>query len=106
MGRIGADRAQFTVWFPIHLYRVINLVYPRVDPYTELGTKRSTSELDREYQRLLDRDKNPLQFLYHGARSPFPPSHLADSPQTTGAAGRRTRRGTCSRSSPRCSSSR
>ncbi|EKM61097.1 uncharacterized protein PHACADRAFT_82700 [Phanerochaete carnosa HHB-10118-sp] len=63
-----SDYPQFTVWFPIHLYRVIVLVCPRVDRYTELGTKRSNSDMNREYQRLLHRDKNPLQFLYHNYR--------------------------------------
>ena len=66
-----AHQLQLTVWFPIHLYKVIKLVYPKVDPYTELGTRRSTSDMDREYQRLLDRDTNPLQFLYHGRSFPF-----------------------------------
>ncbi|TBU35329.1 hypothetical protein BD311DRAFT_745975 [Dichomitus squalens] len=57
-----------TVWYPIHLHRTINLVYPKVDRYTELGGLRSQSDMDREYQRLLDRDKNPLSFLYSGFR--------------------------------------
>lgn len=41
-------------------------VYPKVDRYTELGTLRSQSDMDREYQRLLARDRNPLSFLYGG----------------------------------------
>ncbi|OBZ79861.1 hypothetical protein A0H81_01055 [Grifola frondosa] len=57
-----------TVWFPIHLYSTIRGVTPIVDRYTELGTPRSNSEMDREYQRLLDRDRNPLSFLYNGFR--------------------------------------
>lgn len=57
---------QLTIGFPIHLYRVINLIYPKVDTFTELGTPRSNSDMDREYQRLLERDGNPLSFLYHG----------------------------------------
>ncbi|KIP11367.1 hypothetical protein PHLGIDRAFT_99506 [Phlebiopsis gigantea 11061_1 CR5-6] len=58
----------FTIGYPIQLYRTIKLIYPRVDLYTELGRRRSSSDMDREYQRLLDRDKNPLQFLYHDYR--------------------------------------
>ncbi|KAI0936419.1 hypothetical protein AcV5_004565 [Taiwanofungus camphoratus] len=57
-----------TVWFPIHLYRTIRTVAPVVDPYTELGVLRSRSDMNREYQRLLDRDRNPLCFLYNGFR--------------------------------------
>ncbi len=49
------------------------MVAPQVDAYTELGSLRSNTELNREYQRALDRDKNPLQFLY---RSKFPTSPL------------------------------
>ncbi|KAI0348576.1 hypothetical protein BDW22DRAFT_1319309 [Trametopsis cervina] len=57
-----------SVWYPIHLRRTIQMVAPQVDAYTELGTLRSNTELNREYQRALDRDKNPLQFLYHNYR--------------------------------------
>jgi hypothetical protein len=39
---------------------------PIVDPYTELGKLRSTTDMDREYQRLLDRDRSPFVFLYKG----------------------------------------
>lgn len=38
-----------------------------VDPFNELGKLRSKNELDREYQRLLARDRNPFAFLYNGA---------------------------------------
>ncbi|KAI0695179.1 hypothetical protein BC835DRAFT_1273773 [Cytidiella melzeri] len=57
-----------SVWYPIRLRRAIQLVAPQVDDYTELGTLRSHTELNREYQRALDRDKNPLQFLYNNYR--------------------------------------
>lgn len=57
---------QLTIWFPIHLHGVIKIVCPKVDMYSELGTRRSNSDMDREYQRLLNRDSNPLNFLYHG----------------------------------------
>lgn len=39
---------------------------PLVDPYSELGKLRSKSELGREYQRLLERDKTSFSFLYQG----------------------------------------
>ena len=58
--------SQLTVWFPLHLRRAIAIVAPKVDPYTELGTRRTKHDMNREYQRLLNRDRNPLQFLYHG----------------------------------------
>lgn len=37
-----------------------------MDLYNELGKRRTQSELDREYQRLLDRDRQSLTFLYDG----------------------------------------
>jgi hypothetical protein len=55
-----------TVWFPISLHQVIKQSVPKVDPYNELGRKRNESEMDREYQRLLERDNNPFAFLYGG----------------------------------------
>ena len=61
-----ADADQFTIWFPIRLRKIIRQALPSVDKYTELGSLRSKSEMDREYQRLLDRDKQPLAFLYKG----------------------------------------
>ncbi|KAH9944323.1 uncharacterized protein BXZ73DRAFT_39558 [Epithele typhae] len=60
--------AGLTVWYPIHLYRTIRRTAPKVDAFTELGTPRSQSGMDLEYQRLLDRDSNPLVFLYGGFR--------------------------------------
>ncbi|KAI0651926.1 hypothetical protein C8Q79DRAFT_997151 [Trametes meyenii] len=57
-----------TIWFPIHLHVAIRRVTPKVDHYTELGAPRSSSDMDREYQRLLVRDRNPLNFLYSGFR--------------------------------------
>ncbi|TFK57131.1 hypothetical protein OE88DRAFT_1620976 [Heliocybe sulcata] len=58
----------FTFCFPLALRRVIKRAVPVVDPYTELGRPRSRSEMDREYQRLLTRDKGPIAFLYNGFR--------------------------------------
>ncbi|KII93751.1 hypothetical protein PLICRDRAFT_101645 [Plicaturopsis crispa FD-325 SS-3] len=57
-----------TVWFPLRLRNVIRQAVPKVDPYTELGRLRSESDMDREYQRLLGRDLNPLSFMYNGFR--------------------------------------
>ena len=57
---------QLTVWFPVRLASVIRGAVPRVDRYTELGKRRSRVELDHEYERQLDRDKNPFSFLYKG----------------------------------------
>ncbi|KIM22943.1 hypothetical protein M408DRAFT_269120 [Serendipita vermifera MAFF 305830] len=57
-----------TLWFPIRLMQTIRQVLPRVDPYTELGRKRSNPEMELEYQRLLERDQNPLGFLYRDFR--------------------------------------
>ena len=39
---------------------------PIVDRFTELGKPRSFSDMDREYQRLIQRDQHPLTFLYAG----------------------------------------
>jgi len=39
---------------------------PLVDPYTELGRKRSEPEMELEYERVLSRDTNPFSFLYKG----------------------------------------
>lgn len=55
-----------TLWFPYRLHKVLKESVPVVDRYTELGTARSNSEMNREYQRLLTRDRNPLNFLYSG----------------------------------------
>lgn len=57
---------QVTIWFPLRLRRIIDDSVPKVDRYTELGKLRTRSDIDREYQRLLDRDHNPLSFLYSG----------------------------------------
>ncbi|THH34000.1 hypothetical protein EUX98_g138 [Antrodiella citrinella] len=57
-----------TVWYPIYLRRITLRMAPIADKYTELGRARSPSEMDREYQRLLARDQNPLTFLYDDYR--------------------------------------
>ncbi|KAI0274852.1 hypothetical protein BC834DRAFT_814779 [Gloeopeniophorella convolvens] len=57
-----------TISYPLSLRALINESVPIVDKYTELGKLRSESDMDREYQRLLERDCNPLAFLYGGLR--------------------------------------
>ncbi|EIN13788.1 hypothetical protein PUNSTDRAFT_58299 [Punctularia strigosozonata HHB-11173 SS5] len=58
----------YTVWFPIRLRQVVEEGIPKVDKYTELGKSRSRSDMDREYQRLLERDRGPFTFLYSSFR--------------------------------------
>ena len=57
---------QITIWFPVRLMGAIKKSLPLVDPYTELGKKRSEPEMELEYQRMLSRDTNPFSFLYKG----------------------------------------
>jgi hypothetical protein len=57
---------QLTIWFPIALHILIKKSVPKVDRYSELGRPRSNVEMDQEYRRLLDRDRNPFAFLYGG----------------------------------------
>jgi len=64
-----AYASQFTIYFPIHLTRVIRFAVPKVDKYTEIGKLRSKSELNREYLRTLERDRNPFAFLYRSESS-------------------------------------
>lgn len=60
--------AFLTIWFPIALRRVIEESVPKVDKYNGLGRLRSEADMDAEYHRLLDRDRNPFAFLYSGFR--------------------------------------
>jgi hypothetical protein len=57
-----------TISYPISLRTLIKQSVPTVDRFTELGKTRSTSDMNREYQRLLEYDQNPLAFLYSGFR--------------------------------------
>ncbi|KAJ7103568.1 hypothetical protein B0H15DRAFT_812784 [Mycena belliarum] len=57
-----------TVWFPLALRQIIKRSVPDVDRYSELGRIRNSQEMDREYHRLLSRDRNPFAFLYNGFR--------------------------------------
>lgn len=60
---------QVTFYFPIKLWFVIRANLPRVDRWTELGWKRSRTEMEHEFQRVISRDENPLSFLYRGQSS-------------------------------------
>lgn len=57
-----------TFWFPVRLARAVKLAVPHVDPYTELGKKRTPDEMESEYMRLMDRDISPFAFLYNDFR--------------------------------------
>ncbi|KAH9065948.1 hypothetical protein EDB87DRAFT_1554562 [Lactarius vividus] len=57
-----------TISYPFSLRMLIKQSVPTVDKFTELGKPRSTNDMNREYQRLLERDQNPLVFLYSGFR--------------------------------------
>ena len=57
---------QVTIYFPIKLWYVIRANLSRVDRWTELGRKRSRTEMEHEFQRVISRDENPLSFLYRG----------------------------------------
>ncbi|KAJ2920362.1 hypothetical protein MD484_g194, partial [Candolleomyces efflorescens] len=60
--------AFLTFWFPIALRRVIRQSVPKVDKYNGLGRLRTKADMDAEYHRLLERDRNPFAFLYSGFR--------------------------------------
>lgn len=55
----------YTLYFPIRMVKVIKDLLPHVSDYNELGHKRSSEEMELEYQRLLGKDKSPLNFLYN-----------------------------------------
>jgi len=55
----------YTLYFPIRMVMVIKDLLPHVSDYNELGQKRSSEEMELEYQRLLSKDKSPLNFLYN-----------------------------------------
>lgn len=57
---------QLSISFPIILRQVIKRSVPNVDSYTELGRRRTKSDMDIEYHRVLARDQNPFVFLYSG----------------------------------------
>ena len=58
--------SKLTIWFPVALRNVTKKSVPKVDRYSELGRARNNLEMDQEYRRLLDRDRNPFAFLYNG----------------------------------------
>lgn len=59
-------RTKLAVWFPLALRRVIQQSVPKVEKFSGMGRPRSTADMDAEYHRLLERDRNPFAFLYSG----------------------------------------
>ncbi|BGP51645.1 hypothetical protein JCM10450v2_007595 [Rhodotorula kratochvilovae] len=57
--------ALLALWFPWRMWNVVKREAPRVDGWTELGERRR--DPDAEYERLLDVDPSPFNFLYRGA---------------------------------------
>ncbi|GAA5984952.1 hypothetical protein JCM11641_005596 [Rhodosporidiobolus odoratus] len=55
-----------SVWLPWRLFQVVQQERPRVDGYTELGERRR--DLNGEYERMLDIDPSPYNFLYSDYR--------------------------------------
>ena len=58
------------------LRRIIRHHHPHVDPFNEAGEKRT--EIDEEYNRLMNCDQSPYNFLYNVFMSLF------DSPDVLG----------------------
>jgi hypothetical protein len=52
-------------WLPWRLMQVVKREAPTVDKFTELGENRR--DKNGEYERLLDADPSPFNFLYRGA---------------------------------------
>ncbi|KAF8704628.1 hypothetical protein RHS03_05839, partial [Rhizoctonia solani] len=50
------------------LVKTIRSSLPAVEVYDSLGQRRSEEEIEHEYQRLLERDKSPFNFLYNEYR--------------------------------------
>jgi hypothetical protein len=53
----------FTLYFPYLLICLIQQHHPHVDPYNEAGEART--EVDSEYNRLMNCDESPYNFLYN-----------------------------------------
>ena len=53
----------YTIYFPFILRSLVHRYHPRVDPYNEAGETRTS--IDEEYNRLMDSDKSPYNFLYN-----------------------------------------
>ncbi|TFK30404.1 hypothetical protein FA15DRAFT_579807 [Coprinopsis marcescibilis] len=56
------------IWFPLALRRVIEQSVPKVEKHSSMGRIRSSADMDAEYHRLLERDRNPFAFLYSAFR--------------------------------------
>lgn len=53
----------YTLYFPYLLKLLIRHVAPQIDPFNEAGEKRT--EMDEEYNRLMNFDLSPYNFLYN-----------------------------------------
>ena len=53
----------YTIYFPFLLKILAQQHHPRVDPFNEVGEKRTES--DQEYNRLMDYDRSPYNFAYN-----------------------------------------
>ncbi|KAG9029422.1 hypothetical protein FRB95_005315 [Tulasnella sp. JGI-2019a] len=60
--------ASVTVYVPIRLWLTTTRCLPVVERFSALGRPRNEIEMEHEYQRLLDRDPNPVSFLYNDFR--------------------------------------
>ncbi|CAO1623307.1 unnamed protein product [Jaminaea pallidilutea] len=54
----------YAIAWPLYLVRLILAMRPNVTRYNELGVKRTAQEMETEYNRQLDRDTSPLNFMY------------------------------------------
>lgn len=61
------------LWFPWRMWQLVKRERPRVDGWTELGERRR--DVDAEYERLLDADPSPFNFLYRGQLRLSSPLH-------------------------------
>lgn len=61
----GSSMVWLVAFLPWRLYRIVERVAPRVDPYTSRGEKRKTRDAKEEYARLLEIDRQAFNFLYN-----------------------------------------
>ncbi|GAA5904568.1 hypothetical protein JCM6882_004910 [Rhodosporidiobolus microsporus] len=61
--------ALLSLWMPWRLWQVVKREAPRVDGFTDLGERRR--DKNGEYERLLDADPSPFNYLYREYRRPW-----------------------------------
>lgn len=61
----GSSMIWLVAFLPWRLYRIVERVAPRVDPFTSRGEKRKTRDAKEEYARLLEIDRQAFNFLYN-----------------------------------------